>query len=82
MDIKTKWKARSKIWRVDHRAYDSLGYAFQLIGRKRKLRNKYIMSVLEYVDIILCEFAIWVDCMKLLIMSKDIDEDDLSKRIL
>ena len=82
MDNKNEMEVKIQIWRVDHITYDSLGYAFQLIGRKRKLRNKYIMLVLEYVDIILCEFAIGVDCNKWLIMSKDIDEDDLSKRIL
>ena len=75
-------EGKIQIWRVDHITYDSLGYAFQLIGRKWKLRNKYIMLVLEYVDIILCEFAIGVYCIKWLVMSKDIDEDDFSKRSL
>jgi len=82
MDNKNKIEGKIQIWRVDHITYDSLGYAFQLIGRKRKLRNKYIMLVLEYVDIILCEFSIGVYCIKWLVMSKDIDEDDFSKRSL
>jgi hypothetical protein len=34
------------------------------LEEKELLRNKDVMMIPKYVDIILCEFSIGVDCMK------------------